>query len=324
MARQGKKIIHEGILDLNGLEMPCYVLMDGTRVLSGRGMQHALRLTDSSSVSDTAKLSGVELTRFLGGKWFNELITNDVKLEQFKPIACYKGNQKINGYEATSLADLCDLILDARNKGLLKTNRQNLIASQCEILIRSFAKVGIIALVDEATGYQYERERSELQKILRAYINEELLPWQKRFPDEFYKEIFRLNKWGHFMSGNIDIKNRPGVIGTWTKRFIYNQLPKGVLEYLTKNVPRDKKGRAKHKFHQLLTDDIGQPHLQNQLTAVLTIMKLSKDWKDFERQFNEIYGQKSIQFEEVEPKQENLSKFNKNLKTALNYNPKEN
>lgn len=42
--------------------------------------------------------------------------------------------------------------------------------------MRVFARVGITALVDEATGYQYDREKNELQKILKAYIAEDLLP----------------------------------------------------------------------------------------------------------------------------------------------------
>lgn len=88
--------------------------------------------------------------------------------------------------------DICDAFLEAR-KHINLSPRQAIIAEQCEILMRSFAKIGIIALVDEATGYQYDRERDELQKILRSYISEELLPWQKRFPDIFYTELFRLN-----------------------------------------------------------------------------------------------------------------------------------
>ena len=87
---------------------------------------------------------------------------------------CYKGTQKINGYEATILADICEAFLEARNSIELST-RQRIIADQCEILIRGFARVGITALVDAATGYQYERERDALQSILKAYINEEHL-----------------------------------------------------------------------------------------------------------------------------------------------------
>lgn len=67
--------------------------------------------------------------------------------------------------------------------------------------MRVFARVGITALVDEATGYQYDREKNELQKILKAYIAEDLLPWQKRFPDIYYKELFRLNGWDFTVNG---------------------------------------------------------------------------------------------------------------------------
>ena len=108
------------------------------------------------------------------------------------------------------------------------------IAERSKQLVRGFATIGIIALIDEATGYQYTREKDELQKILKAYISAELLPWQKRFPDVFYKELFRLNGWNFTIQ---DIKKRPGVIGTWTNRLIYEQLPKGVLEELKAKVP---------------------------------------------------------------------------------------
>ena len=330
MAKEkGRKIIHEGNLELNGLDISCYVLEDGTRVLSNRGMQNALKLTDASTVNDTAKLSGVELSRFVGGKWFNSLLESKDRLEKFKPITCYKGAQKINGYEATVLADLCDLLLEARKNKLLKTERQFIVADQCEILMRSFAKVGIIALVDEATGYQYDRERYELQRILKSYISEELLPWQKRFPDEFYKEIFRLNGWGHFMSGNINIKDRPGVIGHWTKKFVYSILPKGVLTALLEVTERNTKGRLRHKLHQRLTKEEGTAHLNKVLVSVVTIMNLSDSWAEFEMLWNKKYGQQQLAFNErnlLEPSKNKteteLSQFNQNLQKALAYKPK--
>jgi hypothetical protein len=37
------------------------------------------------------------------------------------------------------------------------------IAKQCELLVRAFARVGIVALVDEVTGYQEIRDRETLQ-----------------------------------------------------------------------------------------------------------------------------------------------------------------
>lgn len=150
-------------------------------------------------------------------------------------------------------------------------------------------------MVDEATGYQYDREADALQKILKAYISEELLPWQQRFPHEFYKQIFRLNGWDYTVD---NLKSKPGVVGTWTNKYVYNQLPKGVIEELKKNTPKDSKGRRKHHYHRMLTENTGHPHLDRQLTAIITIMKLSKDWNDFEIKFNQLYGQTSLNFEE--------------------------
>ena len=45
-------------------------------------------------------------------------------------------------------------------------------AIQCSILQSSCAKVGLIALIDEATGYQYERAEHALQVKLRAFVRE--------------------------------------------------------------------------------------------------------------------------------------------------------
>ena len=72
---------------------------------------------------------------------------------------------------------------------------QEHIGASADILMRGLAHVGIIALVDEATGYQVVREREELHHILEAYINQELLPWSKTFPDGYYQELFRLRGW---------------------------------------------------------------------------------------------------------------------------------
>ncbi|GAB5408373.1 MAG: hypothetical protein BalsKO_07380 [Balneolaceae bacterium] len=321
--KEAHKIIHEGVLELNGLEIPCYVLEDGTRVLSGRNMQTALKMVDE--VEDGKQVAGTRLNRYLEQKSLKPFIYNDKTEDHFEPIECYRGNQKINGYEATVLADICDAFLQAR-KEIHLSPRQSIIAEQCEILMRSFAKVGIIALVDEATGYQYDRERQELQKILKQYISEELLPWQKRFPDEFYKEIFRLNDWGYFMSGNINIQNRPGVIGHWTKRYVYSILPSGVLEALQDITPKTAGGNRKHRFHQRLTKEEGIEQLQKILVSVITLMSVSDSWKDFEKIWNKKYGQQELTFQEqkdlIEPKPKSPVGFDAKLKTALEYDPK--
>jgi hypothetical protein len=86
------------------------------------------------------------------------------------------GGRPAYGYEATILADLCDTVLDARRKGKIQPQQLH-IAHQCEVLLGGFARVGIIALVDEVTGYQDQRSRDALAKILEAFIAKELRPY---------------------------------------------------------------------------------------------------------------------------------------------------
>lgn len=242
-------VTRKGELGLGNNIIPCYVLEDGTRVLSGRGMQESLKMVDTEEGKQTA---GTRLARYLAQKSLKPFIISTNVMDRLTPIICYDGEKRVNGYEATVLADICEVFLEAR-KNIQLGERQKIIADQCETLMRGFARVGIIALVDEATGYQYKREASELQKILSAYISPELMPWEKRFPDEFYREIFRLNNWGYLTVNGINIQNRPGCIGTWTKKYIYSVLPHGVLEALLERTERNDNGRLRYKLHQHLT-----------------------------------------------------------------------
>lgn len=234
-------------------------------------MQNALKMSDEGNQE-----TGDRVARYLSQKSLQPFIYKDKKAAHFEPLICYKGESKINGYEATILLDICDGFLDAR-KNIKLSPRQEIIAHQAEILMRSFAKVGIIALVDEATGYQYKREKDELQKILKAYISEELLAWQKKFPDVFYKEIFRLNNWDFTVD---TIRKRPGVVGTWTNKLIYEQLPKGVLEALKKKTPKSEAGNYTARLHQSLTTDTGDSHLNAQINSVIALMQVSDSWRE--------------------------------------------
>lgn len=156
-------INYEGELDLNGLIIPCYVLEDGTRVLSQRELQNSLKMVDDPE--DGKQVAGSRLARHLNQKSLQPYLYKDKGIDHYKPIDCFKGDSIVKGYEATILADICDAFLEAR-KEITSSARQEIIAKQCEVLIRAFAKVGIIALVDEATGYQHEKERNEYLKSI--------------------------------------------------------------------------------------------------------------------------------------------------------------
>ena len=285
-----RKILHEGQIELGKTIISCYVLEDGTRVLSGRGMQEALNMVDTDEKSKPT--SGARLTRYLEQKSLKDFIYKEKELDHYNPIDCYQGDKKINGYEATILADICDSFLDARNIITL-SSRQKKIADQCEILIRGFARVGIVALIDEATGYQYGRERFELQKILNAYVSEEILKWQLTFTDDFYKQIYRL--WNLPFIPKY-IKNKPSFIGKLTTKYIYEELPSGIIDKIRQKTGKTKKGNWKYKWHQSLTPEIGREHLKKQIIEVTTLMSVSQSKEQFQELFKSKYN-KTIQLE---------------------------
>lgn len=187
------------------------------------------------------------------------------------------GAGKAHGFEATVLADFCEVILAAREKqGVLQANQYH-VAKQCEILMRGFARVGIIALVDEATGYQYDRPRQQLAEILEAFISKELVKWMKMFPDDFYQELFRLRGWTYSSKP----ARRPILVGKLTINLVYERLAPGVLAELKRLNPRTPKGRLKHKLFQRLTEDVGHPKLREHLASVTALMRSCDDWRDF-------------------------------------------
>ena len=259
-------------LKIGNLEIPAYVLEDGTRVLSGRGMQTALQLGQSH---------GSKLKKLLSSANIKPYISNELAMALDAPLRFVRpgrGGKLAAGYEATILPDICDAILDARKHENL-TPAELLVADQCEILTRAFAKVGIIALIDEVTGYQQIRDKEALQQILDKYLLREFAAWAKRFPDEFYKEMFRLRGW-QWRGMRV---NRPSIVGKFTNDLVYQRLAPGILEELQKRNPKDDKGNREGKHHQLLTDNIGVPALQQHLFATVGFMRASTTWDQFYR-----------------------------------------
>jgi hypothetical protein len=326
------KATHEGQLRLgeNAPTLDCAVLEDGSRIISQNAIFKAFGRTRRGR--PIGEIRVLNRPAFIDAKNLQPFIGGDLEgvLNQVEYID--KNGKNAIGYNALILPLLCKVYHDSRAAGVLKRNQEPL-ARVSEILLFSLSKIGIIALVDEATGYQHERERDELQKILKAYISEELLPWQRRFPDVFYKELFRLNGWDYTVKG---IKKRPGVIGTWTNKLVYEQLPNGVLQELKNKTPRSASGNYTAKFFQSLTPDTGDPHLTAQIQQIITLFMLSDNMKDMWQKFEKLRVRQAQQLElpfefdkqghTVEPaepvyKDGELSKFNKDLKKALDHNP---
>ena len=177
------------------------------------------------------------------------------------------------GYKAEVLPKVCDIFLQAREKRLLPHNQQH-IADRAEILVRGLAQTGIIALVDEATGFQAIRDKEALQAILDKYLRQELAAWAKRFPDEFYEQMFRLRRW-QWKGMKV---NKPQVVGHYTRDLVYERLAPGILQELEERTPKNSRGQRKVRFHQWLTADVDHPALAQHLYALIGFMRVADSW----------------------------------------------
>lgn len=272
---------HTGTIKIGDLEIPCYVTETKERVLSGRGMQEALRLVDEESPASGQK-PGSRMDRFLGTKSLKPLIYKDRTSDHFSPVKFKFEGTVINGYRAEILADICDAMLEARDKGMLDTERKKIIAKQCDVLIRGFARIGIIALVDEATGYQKDRARDALAKILEAYVAKEIQPWIRTFDSAYYEGMFKLRGLPYPPEKS---NYRPSYFGHLTNDIVYGRLAPGVLSALKEEAKKDEK---KTHMHRHLTAGFGRQELLKHLGMVVGFMKDSDNWEAFMAKLNRI------------------------------------
>jgi len=291
------KATHFGKIIIGEKELTCAVLEDGTRILSSTAMFKAFNRPRKGKSKE--ELPWTDLPVFLSANNLKPYINKALSAgTSFSVKYIAKDKRILDGYKAEVLPIVCDIYLQARLDDVLMPNQQP-IASVAEILVRSLSKIGIIALIDEATGYQEERERDELQKLLSLYVREEFLPWTRRFPLEFYKEMFRLKGWQY--KGNA----KSPLVGQYTNKYVYDVLPENVLDELKKKNPlvknksNENKFYRKYRFHQFLTDNIGIPHLDKHLASVITIMKLSDNWSQFEVMFDRWYADNKDECDDV-------------------------
>ena len=218
-----------------------------------------------------------EMPPFLPSKNLKPFISNDLMLSKnpiaYKPLA---GGRIAFGYKAEILPMVCYAYIDASKAGVILKTQAHVVRA-AETIIRGLATVGIIALIDEATGYQKVRDRLALQKILDAYLRKELAAWAKRFPNEFYEEMFRLRNW---QWNGMSVK-RPGFVGKLTNDLVYERLAPALLDELERKNPVLETGHRKSRHHQWLSDDIGIPALAQHIHAAIALMRASDTWSTF-------------------------------------------
>lgn len=268
-------------LKIGAIEIPCYVLADGTRVLAQRGLQSGIGLSEGGGKGGERRIAAFMSRLADKGIDVRGLVARANNPIPFIPP---HGGNPADGYEATILPDICAVLIDAHQKGKLDTRLKRL-AERAAVLQHGFATVGIIALVDEATGYQDIRRKDALALILERFIAKELQPYVPTFPPDFYEQLFRLRG----LDYRTDTVQRPQYFGMLTNDIVYKRLAPGVLAELKKVAERNEAGRPKHKYFQRLTGNHGYPKLNSHLGGVVAIMKLSADYHDFIGKLNTIY-----------------------------------
>lgn len=277
---------YEGRFNVGSSELSCAVLPDGKRVINQATFLTALGRSRSPKAG-TGVLSTVDdLPFFLQAKALQSFISDELR-ETTPPILYVtKSGEKGIGYDALLLPKVAEVYLKYRDhmlkeKGEIPAQYEHIVVA-ADLLVRGLANVGIVALVDEATGYQEVRDRHALQAILDEFLAKELAAWAKRFPDEFYKQIFRLRGWEW---KGLQVK-KPQVVAHYTNDIVYDRLAPGILEELQKKNPKNEKGRRTAKHHQWLTEDVGHPALAQHLHGVIMLMKTSGSWEDFINKLN--------------------------------------
>lgn len=276
------KETHAGVLKLGDIEFTCSVLADGTRVLSETKFMEGMGMYRSGALSTRRKEDGdsAHVPLYLAYKNLKPFVEKHLGDVHSAPLMYRtKGGSKAHGIRAEVIPKICEVWLDARTAGVLK-GTQLVIAAKAEMLMRALAHIGIVALVDEVTGYQEERDSDALQKLLAVYLSEERLKWARRFPQEFYRQIYRLWGWSWPTNGS----RRTPEVGKLTNKLVYQKLPPGVLEELRKRNPKvpGKHWRAA-KHHQHLSEDLGQPDLHAHLLQLIAVMRVSPNKATFLR-----------------------------------------
>jgi hypothetical protein len=284
---------HRGVLDLGGMKLPCAVIQGPNgiqRVLREHGITRAI-LGDRSGASKRLKKAaaddGALLPIFLAPGQLEPFIDEELRSGPLSPIDYLDGDRMVRGYDASILPAVCNVWLRAREAGKLQ-RQQQAKAQKAEILTRALAQSGIVALIDEVTGYEKVRPQNALQIYFEMVLRKELAAWAKRFPDEFYENIYKLKGWQWpGMS-----KNRFSIVAHYTRDLVYDRLGPGLLSELLRRSPKNEKGYRPNRLHQWLSEDIGHPLLAQHLYTLMMFQRLAiangYGWKRFVQMVDQV------------------------------------
>lgn len=280
---------HEGELTIGSNVLPVAVLKDGTRVITQSAIFKAFGRTKRGRKKGEIRV--LNMPAFIDANNLQPFISKELhsvlNILEYQTISGVKST----GYRAEILPLLCDVYLEARvskkpdGKPVLTASQQPL-AQSAEILMRSLSKVGIIALVDEATGYEKVKEKDALQEFLQKFILEQKGIYVSTYPPEFFEAIFKMKNWTWKQAST----KKPSVVGHYINNYVYSRLAPQVLAELRKKAPAiigedgKRKSYRKSKFTEWIDPEYGHPKLKEHLIILTAFAKASGyNWTNWQR-----------------------------------------
>ena len=273
-----------GMLNIVGMDVPCYVLETGEKII-GR-------------TSATELLTGIKgggaLEKYIGVKALEPFINSSLVLERMVPFRLLEVEgleTAVKGLPADLMIEVCQGFVaalqasfDPNSPHPKMTDRQREMAIKASMFTSACAKLGLEALIDEATGYQYERAEDALQVKLNAFIADELRAWEKTFPDELWQEFGRLTGW----QGTL--QSRPKWWGKLVIEMVYETLDPDVAIYLKENKPPP----GVH-WHRQLSENIGVRSLVSRCYEVIGMAKECQNMRELREKVAIHYGRRLVQ-----------------------------
>lgn len=270
---------HEGKLELpffdplSGLSLSitgeCVNLTDGSRVITETIFLELLGRSSKAKGIDKKNFTD-KLPSFISAQNLEPFIERHITVPTNPIWYISKTNKRRKGYLADLFPQVCQVYKAAGKAKALRENQIH-VFERCDSIIDSLAGVAIAALIDEATGYQYVRPANDLQELLKLYVQSDPRNWKLQFTEDFYKEICRLRQWKYTPN------KRTSAFAHITVDLVYKRIQPGLWEELKKSNPN----KTKYRYHQMLTDNIGNPHLQKHLSSLTKLMKNCSTWNKF-------------------------------------------
>jgi hypothetical protein len=278
---------YKGFLNIMDVDLPCYVLDTGERII-GR-------------VAATEMLSGFprqgDLEGYLRSQNLRPYIDKDLVVARMVSFSLPEVEQlgrEVKGLPSDLMIEVCRGLVSALEASQKQppdvklTPRQISMAIKASMFLVACAKVGLDALVDEATGYQAFRDSDALQVKLRAYLEKEMRKWERTFPDELWIEFGRLTDW----KGSVT--HRPKYWGHLVIQLIYEYLDPDVAAWLKANAPAPRKGQ---NYHQWLTAQYGLKKLIEHIWMVVGIARTCYNMDELKQKMRQMFGKGNVQYD---------------------------